>query len=184
MRKAKQRIFAIVLGLAMVVSSLLSVIPAHAATDSQTTQSQGTQETSDATGQDKTGNIAIKLRGGAGTVTFTGEDNKPIKATISNDGKYTITQKDGTVVNPSENDDGVIYTYSEKAGQNVKIQAAPDDGYQISSFNLIDYSGTSKSITKNSTNITVTEGTATIDVDFAKANQISSQTQVSEKEVN
>lgn len=184
MRKAKQRIFAVVLGLAMIVSSLLSVIPAHAATDSKTTQSQGTQETSDATGQDKTGNIAIKLRGGAGRVTFTGEDNKPIKAAVSNDGTYTITQKDGTVVNPSANDDGVIYTYSEKVGQNVKIQAAPDDGYQISSFNLTDYSGTSKSITKNSTNITVTEGTATIDVDFAKANQISSQTQVSEKEVN
>ena len=184
MRKAKQRIFAVVLGLAMIVSSLLSVIPAHAATDSKTTQSQSTQETSDATGQDKTGNIAIKLRGGAGRVTFTGEDNKPIKAAVSNDGTYTITQKDGTVVNPSANDDGVIYTYSEKVGQNVKIQAAPDDGYQISSFNLTDYSGTSKSITKNSTNITVAEGTATVDVDFAKANQIGSQTQVSEKEVN
>ena len=182
MKKAKQRIFAIVIGMAMIVSSLLAVIPAQAATEPEPSQSQSTQESTETGAQ--SGNIAIKLKGGAGSVTFTGKDNTTVKASISNEGKYTVTQKDGSTINPSENDDGVIYTYTEEIGQNVKVKVSPDDGYQISNFALTDYSGSYKTINGSDTTFTVDKGTATIDIDFAKANNADTKNQVSEKEVN
>lgn len=180
MKKAKHKVLAAVMGLAMIVSSLLSVVPAQAAVESS--QPQGTQASS--ASDNPTGNIAIKLNGGVGSVTFTGKNDTTVKASVSNDGKYTVTQKDGTTVNPSANDDGVIYTYTEETGQNVKVKVTPDDGYQISHFSLTDYSGSYKTINGADTNFDVDKGTATIDVDFAKTNGTDAKTQVSEKEVN
>ena len=159
--RTKRKFASFGLSLAMIASSLLSVVPAQAAEATpNVTKAQGTSDS-------QTGKIAIKLNGKAGSVVITDQNNKTVKASVDPDGKGSVTKKDGSQVNVDINKDGTIYTYDETVGDKLTVSVEPLSGYHASDFKVTSDSG-AKTVSNNKASFSVEKGTTTIAATFDK----------------
>ena len=146
-------------------------MPAQAAETAPKSESQTQASTTD---NNKTGKIAIRLNGKAGSVTITDQDNKTVKATVGQDGKGTVTKKDGSQADATIDKDGTIYTYNETVGDQLTVTVEPVEGYKAASFKITSDSG-AKAVSDNKSSFSVEEGSTVISATFDKQDDTQSK---------
>lgn len=134
--RTKRKFASFGLSLAMIASSLLSVVPAQAA--EATPNVTKAQETSDS----QTGKIAVKIDSGAGTVKVTTSDGKTQSVTTDEEGKASVTKSDGSTAAVSADKDGYLLTADDTAGKQVTVEAVSAKGYKVSTYKVTADAGT------------------------------------------